>query len=285
LSNERIKLWRSAIRQFKQYGGVKGVFYESGYNQFRVERGLDEDLKPDIIGWSTLGDDEHDRYFILELTMNILSKDKQLKRYKDANPKLFTQIGIQTSKGPEVLLGTDKMLNGHDDFCQLLFRDKFECMNANKVDDQRLRKCMEKASGQMDLTKCPEVTFRLIPESTNFEIREGIASSILQMFAPDNENITSEEIMKQSLDILFDHITQRDKNKLVNKITVQMDHLVKSHLNEYIEITGEGEYSLLEKGKRVHMTPNSMEAVELRVSKWVRKRQSTLPSFIGEDDT
>ena len=283
LTEDRIALWRNAIRQFNIHKETEGVFHKAGYRHFEIEHELknskEETIKPDIVGWGERADSENnDFYFTLELTLNDKTKKEQLAKYSNAEPDVFRVFGIQSKKAPDVLLGVSQYVSNNEGYCQLIFGETLDVKFVDNIRDGELREALSCSIG-MELKEIPEISFRILPESKGGEIRRGIVASILRAFGPENGDISAAEVMEEALDILFEHTGADERKNLTVRISNEIDVLVEKHLQEYIEKVSEGKYRLTEKGKAVHKTPNSRSAVESKLNEWMKQKQSALHSF------
>lgn len=101
LSDERrIILWRRALFLFRKFKEVEGAFHKAGYEHYRIEQyivGLNNESKPDIIGWKNSSDGLDD-IIILELTLNDRkSKHEQLEKYRNLEREQFAPPWNNTS--------------------------------------------------------------------------------------------------------------------------------------------------------------------------------------------
>lgn len=271
----RIVLWRRAIFQFRRFSDKEGAFHKAGLTDFRIEQNIVglADSKPDIIGWRKgSGGHGEDYPLAMELTLNDeRSKLGQIERYRALKPEQLAPIGISSSGGPEVVLGTLSGYPFDEELCVMILSDTMTCTGTQHIGDVRLREALEGSDG-MDLVHIPEIHFTIVPESKFMELRRGMAGRLIAKFGPNAEGFTAEDLTLECLDFIARHIAEKSLEQLIRDVERQLDQLVDKQLRDYLRKDG-GRYVLTERGEKVHTSAQSKDKVIRQISAWMNERK------------
>lgn len=189
-------------------------FAKANLSQFRIESKLNttsgERKNPDIIAWNSK------IWLIIDLTFNDHSKAGQLDGYKKIDPR---ELLIYTSDGPKKIppetMSSRLSFNNDGDHCQIVVKDIFDIRKEEFIHDSTLRNELIKMRGK-SLKNAPTLPITLVPEMEGEEIREGIASYVMQLFDGKSEGKTAYDLCKKGLDRIFD-LTPNDKKRFINR--------------------------------------------------------------------
>lgn len=275
--DDRIRLWRNTIQLFHRYkkDNFIGPFYESGYNDYRVEamlleRSSGKERTPDIIACSSQG------WLVVELTNNDKSKEPKLDSYKNCDPRYLRNYGLRTDYSePDTISSRLSMVDdGHH--CQILVDDKLVVIKDDLIVDPVLREALHDANGK-SLSRLPEIPVSLVPEMNRGpEIRRGLIDIVLQLFSPEcTDGKTDYDMCIEGLERLKDVVPPGSIGPLKEKVKSEMDVLVKKDLEGYL-VFKDGKYKATDKFKE---HPRAREMITKKLQEWANPSNRTLSDF------
>lgn len=276
--DERITLWRNAIQLFHRYTNFVGPFKAAGFDKYLVETLLyTKDgilINPDILSSSNEG------WLILELSFSQNSKEYNLDKYKNADPRYLNQYGFKVhSSDPEIISGRLESINDGE-VCKLILKDKLEVENPDCLKNRILAEALIKSNGT-DLSKLPQIPISLLPEmdTKTGEIRRGLVDIVMQIFDPSCEGKSLIQIVDEGLDKLAEITAVGKKERLKNQVQSQMELLMSNYLKGYLEYK-DGKYRATDKFKATHHV--ARENVSNGIREWAFSTQTTLNGYPGK---
>jgi hypothetical protein len=153
-----------------------------------------------------------------------LIKPSELKRYR------LQEHTIQ----PDIICCRLEPFNDGP-YCKLIVREILNFENDNYIKNEELHKALLESS-RTDLSKLPQIPITILPEMVGKgqEIRRGLIDSVMQIFMPDGKGKTSDDLVIDGLERLYDLVGVIEITGLANSIRYQMDVLVKDSLGDYL---------------------------------------------------
>lgn len=266
--DDRITLWRNTLNLF--YESIKppyiGPFKQAGLSKMVVDRPFmtidSKETHPDIVSSGDNG------WVVIEITTHPSSKEDQLNSYKLINPKNLKLYGLDPHTiEPDIICAR---LNSSVDgpYCQLILRNLLQFKNGACIKNPKLREALDKADGNVNLNRLPNISIVIVPEmaSKSLEMRRGIFDIVMQLFDPNCDGKTVEQIVKDGLDKIDSCISPKDRTILETAVKNQMDALIKDRLSDYIEFDEtNGVYRVKNKNEPA---TNTMAHITKELKKW-----------------
>ena len=235
-TTEKVKLWSDTLHLLHVYKRYQGPIYKAGYKEYKIQKSIKRDKKDfvstDIIAW----DSSRHLGCGIEITTNIdAKKKKQLENYKQITADEFgDQIGIDVKSPIDVILSTN-----HDNItehCHIILSDTIHVTNLNTLSDETLVEELKAVEGSK--FRSPQTKFTMDPEPNEYELRNGLVSSIMQMLSKQ-EPKSAKTLTKESLDFLYDCMDFDSRVILEKRVDKAMNELVKIYLDGVIIHNGD----------------------------------------------
>ena len=277
--DDRIDLWRNTIQLFhmSRKVGFVGPFKAAGFNYVIEKMSVSSNginyPKPDILASS------NDGFVVLELTTNnSKSKFHVLNDYTSISPQHLHNHGLKnhSNKQPDVISSRLHYLDDGN-YCQLIVEKNLEIKKMQYIQNKELLNALKNSEG-VDLSKVPSIPFTIVPEmhKNSPELRRGLIEIIMQIFKPNSKGKTAADMVKEGMERLYPKVDSVIVNQLNQKVTQEMDGLVKDQLKEYLT-KKDGKYVASEKFKPHFRT---LEAINNKLKNWAGlSTQSTLYDF------
>jgi hypothetical protein len=272
LTNNRLKVWQNTFQLFCKYNHLNyvGPFIAAGYSGPVFEylflvKNSGGYKTPDLVSENS----SSGGWVVIDMTFNSKQKGDQLDSYKSIEPRSSSQYGMNFKGEPDVILS---QLSNADiaNCCQLSVDSIFSVQKSHLLTDQNLAKELENFSGT-DLSHYPQISIHLLSEMHRPEIRVGLISIIMQLFNPESEGMTIDDMCKIGLDKMFEFTSNAARSKLCSNISAVMQNLLETNdkLKKLIQFK-DGKYCLTEKGLQMskNLSPGSKFTIQNELIEW-----------------
>jgi len=268
--SDRLTLWRDTIQLFHRYAKPPfvGPFKALGF-RYRVGAELmtmHGDIKvPDVVASGPSG------WALIDITSDERSKAAQLDGYRALDPRYLGTIGLPPQSSLPDTLSSRSARIDDGAHCQLLFFPTLEVSKVEHLGNSTLREALLRSTG-MDPTTLPSISFTLIPESISKgkEVRRGIASCVLQSFAPGSGGISLSEIVDSCLERLADKVSVSTKRALIDAVRDHLRVLVRDFLPDHLELGDD----LIRTRPGVTSHPRTLDRVGSAIKRWAEQTPS-----------
>ncbi len=282
MHSDRLSLWRNTLQLFhrlnKPAPGFIGPFKQIEFS-YVVERPVltidGEQCTPDIIASG------HTGWVILELTTGPNSKEPKLGKYSSIKPSELSRYRLpEQTIPPDVICSRLEPANDGP-YCKLIVKNKLHFENNCYMKNEELHKVLLKSSG-IDLSKLPEIPITILPEMVgkSREIRQGLIDSVMQIFMPGSKGKTSNDLVRDGLERLYNLVSVAEITRLSNSIKNQMDVLTRDFLGDYLEFDSETGVYRAKEDFTTHQ--KKLEHIHLKLAEWAgltTPQQTTLDSL------
>jgi hypothetical protein len=282
LLSDRITLWRNTLQLFhklnKPAPGFIGPFKQVGFS-YIVERPVlttdGKECSPDIIASGKTG------WVILELTTGLKSKEINLDKYNLIKPSELKRYRLpEQTMAPDIICSR---LESFEDgpYCKLIVKKNLLFENSCYMKNDELREVLSKSSG-VDLSKLPEIPITILPEMVgkSRELRQALIDGVMQIFMPGSKGKTSNDLVIDGLERLYDLVGVTAITGLSNSVKNQMDILVNDFLEDYLELDTETKAYRAKEDFTPHQ--KKLEHIHLKLKEWAGltiPQQTTLDSL------
>ena len=218
---------------FTKTSREQGPFHEAGYSDYWCEGKSNEDLTPDIFGFS------EDRFCICDLSMSE-QKGEDVRKYKECTPTEYIWRSVMGHEKEPISAGYPFLVT--DVVSGLVKRKGYNLIQIDtpvnveieNLEDKKLEEVLNKWLGFESVE--PSFQLLAVPESSPEEIKKPLAGILKWAAAQGNDWISIVTLSERLLGHLYDSFSQKSRGSLNRNVEKMLSNLSKSYLSGYLLI-------------------------------------------------